>query len=676
MHKILKFILLIYFYASAISLNAQNKYAVLLAVNNYYENPGVISPHSLHGCINDANAIKGLLLNRFGFAPGNIATLYDAKVTKKNFIDLMHIMLQKCKPGDALVFYYSGHGVWMNNHYNDSNVVKRGMSQAIVTSDLYANNWDCLVKDETLKEVFNQFVLKKVIVTTIFDCCYSGNVMMLPHEDEYWQPMPFHTMEKAMFLSDIPYYPVSEKPAGCRIDSLGKIIDTLDTDKDGVPDCKDWQINSLPHGPVDSDGIVIDSMTEDKFLAQQDNYFDSAKFVSNAAVINNELDSVGVDTRSFDLKQALTMSFRSNAPRPSEIKNSGFLSIAATTDKNKGLEISDDAGMKHGAFTIALLKIYKKNSPNLRVVDLLKDITAELQYQKNNQGPTYNYDAGRLNGNLLGIKSDDFPKNIKAICTKNASGIITLDKGMYAGVATGNIFTDESVPSKPTIQIVKANNESATAIDKTHGLIKQGHILSLIDNYTTSAPLVKIFIPSATFTPAGFNDFFRNKVTEWVNLPNYGDYNFQFNKAGSTMIFCDDANNYHKSTITQDGMKDGPILLYIFLPVPSYIGDAFKSTLMKDQNIEIVNDQNKADYVLYLNYSKDRPGKKHAYVFYFHPPLFKNDTQAIFSKDNLSVPSLDVSANFLQTLSSKIHELAVKTIRYSSTTWMNEDAKR
>jgi hypothetical protein len=87
-------------------MHAQNKYAVLVAVNDYYDAPGIKNPRSLQGCVNDANALKGLLLNRFGFNSANIASLYNAKVTKKNFIDLMHTMLKKCKAGDALVFYF------------------------------------------------------------------------------------------------------------------------------------------------------------------------------------------------------------------------------------------------------------------------------------------------------------------------------------------------------------------------------------------------------------------------------------------------------------------------------------------------------------------------------------------------------------------------------------------
>ena len=180
MRKVLKLLLLVLVYSYPTVITAQNKYAALVAVNDYYEKPGVKHPHSLHGCVNDAKAMKGLLVNRFGFDAANIQTLYDAKVTQKNVTDMMADLLKKSKAGDALIFYFSGHGVWIKNDMNSQDTVKRGMSQAMVMSDLYSPYYNCLLRDESIKKILNDFVDKKVIVTTVFDCCYSGNLMMMP----------------------------------------------------------------------------------------------------------------------------------------------------------------------------------------------------------------------------------------------------------------------------------------------------------------------------------------------------------------------------------------------------------------------------------------------------------------------------------------------------------------
>ena len=68
--------------------NAQRKYAVLVGINNYYQEPGVISYLSLTGCVNDVNSMKALFINRFGFNEENIKIITDAAATKKNVVQL------------------------------------------------------------------------------------------------------------------------------------------------------------------------------------------------------------------------------------------------------------------------------------------------------------------------------------------------------------------------------------------------------------------------------------------------------------------------------------------------------------------------------------------------------------------------------------------------------------
>src|SRR5437868_6775705 len=113
MHKVLKLILFLGICCHHTPAGAQKKYAVVIGVDDYFDRPGVKHSHSLSGCVNDGNSMKELLIDRFGFEKGNIHSLYNTDVTRKNVIDLMHRMLLLCREGDALVFYYSGHGVWM-----------------------------------------------------------------------------------------------------------------------------------------------------------------------------------------------------------------------------------------------------------------------------------------------------------------------------------------------------------------------------------------------------------------------------------------------------------------------------------------------------------------------------------------------------------------------------------
>src|ERR1700730_11251390 len=118
------------------SMKAQNKYALLIGINDYYEVKGVKSKESLNGPVNDANAIRSLLISKFGFKNSHIDTVYNGQATRDNIIEALKQKLKQCKPGDMMVFYYSGHGVWMKNSEEENDPVKRGMNQAMLTSDL------------------------------------------------------------------------------------------------------------------------------------------------------------------------------------------------------------------------------------------------------------------------------------------------------------------------------------------------------------------------------------------------------------------------------------------------------------------------------------------------------------------------------------------------------------
>jgi hypothetical protein len=664
MHKVLKLALFLFFYSAPVFTSAQNKYAVLLAVNDYYAAPGEKHPSSLKGCVNDAESIRALLINRFGFDASNIHSLYDAAATKKNFIDLMLVVLRKCKPGDALVFYYSGHGVWMTNHELDQNLVKRGMSQAIVMSDLYSPGWDCLVRDETLKDIFNQYVNKKIIVTTIFDCCYSGNVMMKP-KTKYWNPLLFqkHPVKKDLDINNIPYVPQIKKPIGCRNDATGQLLDTIDTDRDGFPDCMDWEVNSPLYSEVDSVGVTIYPDVEG-FIDQHDNYYDSSKF---------ENDSAG-EMRSFNLKDALTVSNRSSVG-PTQRDNSRFLSMSGTLDNEKGLEITDVSGMKHGAFTAAIVQVYRTNPPTLPANELMNRVTAIMQQQYYHQSPAFHYDPARGTGNLIGISPAGFSDKIKAVCLSNKNGVITIDKGMLAGVTKGNVFSDINLHGKQKVQIVSVFNDSATAIDKTNGQIKPGHVLEITDNLTVSAPLVKIFLPAAPFTPASFESFFKNKIGPLTKRSDYGDYNYSDDELSNTVMIWKDGSKFQK-TENPNYANNPDKLLYVLLPAPSFIADRIKTFLLKDQNIEIVNDPAKADYGIYMNYAKPRGDTASEFVFYIHPVITGKTEYLVdlFSIDHITVSDLSLKNVPVITDNLMIH--LKRIIRSRTNTWMNTQPRR
>jgi hypothetical protein len=589
--------------------------------------------------------------------------LYNENVTRKNVIDHLYQVLQKCKPGDAFVFFYSGHGAWMSNPMNKFDSVKKGMSQSMVMSDLYSPNLDCLLTDEVLKTVFNEFVDKKVIVTSLFDCCYSGNLSM-GYMTDYWVPF-LRPTTKGLLISGVNYIPEKIKPQGCYYDNSGRLLDTTDTDHDGVPDCRDWEIDSPPFVPVDSLGVTSGNFSAEDFIDS------SEKFKSTHP------DAAANEERSFNMKDALKVWYPLRAKRPSDRSNSNFISMSAASDVEPGAEITDESEMRHGAFTKALLSVYQENVADLPLSELFKKISQRMKEQGYFQTPTFHYDPSRLKGNLIGTNSAGFLNAITATCISAAAGYITIDKGLNADVARGNIFKDLSIGGNKKITVTKIYNDSAVAIDRS-GLIKPGHKFELIDHFTVSNPIIKIFIPTINCSATDYAAFLNSRIKPFVDSSNYSDFRFNNDaKINTVTLFYDakDVNEFSNSSL--NGWKDG-VDRIVFLPLPSFFINGLKNFLAKDQNFELVNKPADADYVLYLNYMKARPGYAAGYVFYFHPRIDDpaNNNMAIFSSDHLQTPRLNLSLQELQSFSKELYGLTKKTIRYKTTKWINPYPRR
>ncbi len=672
MHKVLKLILPLPFYLIGIFINAQEKYAVLVAVDNYYQAPGVKHHASLSGCVNDAKAIKGLLENRFGFNPLQIYTLYDLKATKKSVINQLRVVYQKCKPGDAVVFFFSGHGVWMTNDKLMGDPVKRGMSQAIVLHDLYSPGWDCLMRDETLKDIFNQFVDKKIIVTSILDCCYSANLMMGTGPPKYWEGwFPTRTTDKDIEISSIPFIPVTKEPLGCRYDSTGNLLDTLDSDGDSFPDCMDWEIHTPLGSAVDNKGIIVGEPYPDYFVITPDNYYDGSWFASDEVPVD-----AATATRSFNLKDALKVSNASSI-RPTDRQNSRFLSLAGAADNQKGLEISDITGIKHGAFTAALLMVYKTNPATITVNDLWFKIEALMAKQSYTQSPGMHAEPSRLNNNLIGIDASGFTNQLRAksIMVKNKN--IVLDKGWTAGLAKGNILANISLRGTEKIQIIRTYEDSSIALDKSNGKIKPGHLFEVVDPYTISNPYIKIHIPAAPISKADYDLFFKNKVRPLTARSNYMDYNFEQFDQSKEIIFFRDASRFEK--FSNEVFDSNAKLFSVLLPIPTYIRDQVAARIRKDQSFQLVNDPRQADLVLYLNYAKPRPGVKDGFILYWHPPINPPHAgmgEQIFSEDHVLFPTMNLTTAQLQSAATSLHAHLKKLLRRKTKGWLNPYERR
>ncbi|MBE9125643.1 MULTISPECIES: caspase family protein [unclassified Coleofasciculus] len=96
-------------YAKVLAQSTPRKLALLVGVNNY---PSPIP--SLQGCLTDVELQYELLVRRFGFNPNDILKVTDEtqiKPTRQGIIEAFeNHLIKQAKPGDVVVFHYSGHG--------------------------------------------------------------------------------------------------------------------------------------------------------------------------------------------------------------------------------------------------------------------------------------------------------------------------------------------------------------------------------------------------------------------------------------------------------------------------------------------------------------------------------------------------------------------------------------
>jgi hypothetical protein len=130
--------------------------ALCVGINRYPAAP-------LTGCVRDAQT-WGRELEGLGF---RVTYLLDEEATRRNMIDALEGMLNQARPGDRLVFQYSGHGTQVPDDNGDE---ADQFDEAFVPFD-YASGR--LLLDDDLAEIVAR-VPEGVQLTLFMDCCHSG----------------------------------------------------------------------------------------------------------------------------------------------------------------------------------------------------------------------------------------------------------------------------------------------------------------------------------------------------------------------------------------------------------------------------------------------------------------------------------------------------------------------
>lgn len=123
----------------------------------------------LKGCINDANNMYQLITSKFGFE--DVKLLLEQDATTDNIKENLRWLVSGCRPGDTLLFHYSGHGSQIADT-SDPDVEPDKLDEIICPIDL---DWkEKVITDDYLKWVFDT-VPAGVNLTVFLDSCHSGS---------------------------------------------------------------------------------------------------------------------------------------------------------------------------------------------------------------------------------------------------------------------------------------------------------------------------------------------------------------------------------------------------------------------------------------------------------------------------------------------------------------------
>ncbi len=153
-----------------------NKYPVPVDKNGspFKDEKGNLVSANLNGAVNDASAMRELLVGKYSVKTENVKFLADADANAAGFLEAVKWLITNAKAGDNVVFTYSGHGSQIPDKAQPS-----GKASVIVLSD------NKLVTGNFFKEVSASMKKAGINATFVFDSCFAGAMNREPKIAEY-----------------------------------------------------------------------------------------------------------------------------------------------------------------------------------------------------------------------------------------------------------------------------------------------------------------------------------------------------------------------------------------------------------------------------------------------------------------------------------------------------------
>lgn len=224
-------------YGKILAKNTPRKLALLVGINQY---PDGGRFNNLNGCVTDVDLQQQLLIHRFGFNPKDIIRLTssenDQQPTRDNIITAFEEhLIKQAKPGDIVVFHFSGHGSRLIEPNRDvRRCLERSQNSTLVPADLNPEGWANDIMGRTLFLLVS--ALNTENVTLVLDSCYSGggtrgNFRVRSITGSGSQPSPQELEYQQQWLKKLQISPAQLASRRCAGVAKGVVIASAQADK-------------------------------------------------------------------------------------------------------------------------------------------------------------------------------------------------------------------------------------------------------------------------------------------------------------------------------------------------------------------------------------------------------------------------------------------------------------
>lgn len=157
------------------------RYAVVVGVNECpnFRLPNGAKPRPLRGAENDADAMRQVLIEQFGFDRRHVVLLQGKNATHAGLKAAFERVGRQASRDDVLIFHFSGHGTQLADvrPLDESDDLDEGLCTYDATAD--GKN---VVRDDELSLWLDDIPARQI--TVILDCCHAGTGTKDP-DDEF-----------------------------------------------------------------------------------------------------------------------------------------------------------------------------------------------------------------------------------------------------------------------------------------------------------------------------------------------------------------------------------------------------------------------------------------------------------------------------------------------------------